>query len=132
MMLARLFGFFAILFGAFYLSEGVTWLLRFASGATSRDLFWSHYQIAVIVFDLVIGGGSMVAAVGMLFRMDWGRKTWLALMALTVFLHLLMTASNRAVGIGAKGAYGWVVLVVLLAIISWACLTRPTVKAGFR
>jgi hypothetical protein len=131
-VLARLFGLFAILFGAFYLSEGVTWLFRFASGATSRDLLWAHYQAAIIFFDCVIGSGSVSAGVGMLFRMDWGRKTWLAVLALTVFLHLLMTLANRAVGIDVSGSYGWVGMVVLAAVISWACLTRPTVKARFR
>ena len=131
-MLARLFGFFAILFGSFYLSEGVTWLLRFASGATSRDLFWSHYQTGVIIFDHVIGGGAVSAGVGMLFRRNWGRKTWLAVLALSVFLHLLMTFANRAVGIDVSRSYGWVGMVVLVAILSWALLTRPTVKARFR
>jgi len=131
-MLARLFGLFAILFGSFYLSEGVSWLLKFASGATSRDLFWAQYQSAVILFDLVIGGGSMLAGAGMLLRRQWGRKTWLALLALTVFLHLLMTLSNRAVGIDVTRSYGWVVMVLLTASISWALLTRPSVKARFR
>jgi uncharacterized membrane protein YkvI len=130
--LARIFGLFAILFGSFYLSEGVSWLLRFASGATSRDLFWAQYQSAVILFDLVIGGGSMLAGAGMLLRRQWGRKTWLALLALTVFLHFLMTLSNRAVGIDVSRSYGWLVMVLLTAIISWALLTRPTVKARFR
>lgn len=130
--MARIFGLFAILFGSFYLSEGVSWLLKFASGATSRDLFWAQYQSAVILFDLVIGGGSLLAGAGMLLRRQWGRKTWLALLALTVFLHLLMTLSNRAVGIDVSRSYGWLVMVLLTAIISWALLTRPSVKARFR
>ena len=130
--MARLFGLFAILFGSFYLSEGVSWLFRFASGATSRDLFWAHYQLAVIIFDLVIGGGSMLAGAGMLLRMQWGRKTWLALLVLTVFLHLVMTLANRAVGIDVSRSYGWKGMVVLVTIVSWALLTRPSVKARFR
>ena len=120
-MLASLFGFFAILFGSFYLSEGVTWLLRFVSGETSRDLFWANYQTAVIIFDLVIGGGSISAGAGMLFRMDWGRKVWLAVLTLTVFLHLLMTLANYTVGMDVSRSYGWVGMVVLVAILSWVC-----------
>lgn len=130
--MARVFGLFAILFGWFYLSEGVAWLLRFASGETSRDLFWAQYQTAVIVFDLVIGGGSLAAGAGLLLRREWGRKAWLALLALTVFLHLLMTLSNRAVGIDVSRSYGWAGMVVLAAVISWVSLTRPAVKARFR
>lgn len=131
-MLPRLFGLFAIVFGSFYLSEGASWLHRFASGATSRELFWAHYQIGVVVFDFFIGGGSAVAGVGMLFRMDWGRKAWLALLATTVALHLLMTLSNRAVGVDVRGSYGWLGVVVLSAVVSWAWLTRPGARARFR
>jgi hypothetical protein len=130
--LARLFGLFAILFGSFYLSEGASWLYRFASGSTSRELFWAHYQTAVIVFDFFIGGGSALAGVGMLLRRDWGRKAWLAMLALTAALHLLMTFSNRAVGIDVRRSYGWVVMVFVLAVVSWVWLTRAKARARFR
>ena len=131
-ILARVFGLFAILFGSFYLSEGASWLYRFASGSTSRELFWAHYQTAVIVFDLFIGGGSTLAGVGMLLRMDWGRKAWLALMALTVALHLLMTFANYAVGMNVRRSYGWVGMVFVSAVVSWAWLTRAKARARFR
>lgn len=128
----RLFGLLAIMFGSFYLSEGASWLYRFASGATSRDLFWAHYQTAVVVFDFFIGGGCVPAGVAMLFRMDWGRKVWLALVTTTVALHLLMTLANRAVGIDVRRSYGWVLMVVVLAVVSWVWLTRPGARARFR
>jgi hypothetical protein len=131
-MWARLFGLFAVLFGAFYLSEGVPWLLRFASGATRHDLFWSHFQTAVVVFDFAIGGGSVLAGVGMLLRREWGRKAWLALLALDLLLHLIMLPANRAAGFDVSKSYGWTGLVVLLAVVSWVFLTRPRVKARFR
>jgi hypothetical protein len=130
--LARLFGLLAILFGSFYLSEGASWLYRFASGSTSRELFWAHYQTTVIVFDFFIGGGSALAGVGMLLRRDWGRKAWLAMLALTVALHLLMTFSNRAVGIDVRRSYGWVGMVFVLASVSWVWLTRAKARARFR
>lgn len=70
-MLPRLFGLLAIMFGSFYLSEGATWLHRFASGATSRELFWAHYQTAVVVFDFFIDGGSATDG-GDSFHLKWG------------------------------------------------------------
>lgn len=130
--MARVFGLLAVMFGSFYLSEGASWLHRFASGATSRELFWAHYQTAVVVFDFFIGGGSALAGVGMLFRRDWGRKAWLALLAMAVALHLLMTLANRAVGIDVRRSYGWVTMVVVLAVVSWVWLTRPGARARFR
>ena len=130
--MARVFGLFAILFGSFYLSEGASWLHRFASGATSRELFWTHYQTAVILFDFIIGGGSAAAGVGMLLHRDWGRKAWLALLALAVTLHLLMTLVNYTVGIDVRRSYGWVGAVAVSAVVSWAWLTRPGARARFR
>ena len=130
--MARVFGLFAILFGSFYLSEGASWLRGFASGATSRELFWAHYQTAVVLFDLFIGGGSAAAGVGMLLRMDWARKTWLAVLALAVVLHLLMTLVNYAVGLDVKRSYGWVGVVFVSAVVSWVWLTRPGARARFR
>ncbi|MET0625749.1 MAG: hypothetical protein ABW250_22630 [Pyrinomonadaceae bacterium] len=130
--MARVFGLFAILFGSFYLSEGASWLHRFASGATSRELFWSHYQTAVIFFDFFIGGGSAAAGVGMILRMDWGRRAWLVLLATAVTLHLLMTLVNYAVGFDVRGSYGWVLMVVVSAVVSWVWLTRTGARARFR
>lgn len=131
-MLVRLAGLFAVLFGSFYLSEGAHWLSQFASGATRRDLFWSHYQTAVIFFDLFAGGGLVLAGVGMSFQREWGRRAWLAMLGATVFLHLLMTFANHAAGIELGHSRGWVAAVVLLSLASWALLTRPAARTRFR
>jgi hypothetical protein len=130
--LTRLSGLFAILFGSFYLSEGFSWLHRFASGATSRDLFWAHYQTAVILFDFFVGGCSILAGLGMLVHREWGRKTWLALLTFTLFLHFVMTLANHAAGIDVSRSYGWVGMVVVATLISWAYLTRPAARVHFR
>ena len=131
-MLGRLAGAFAVLFGMFYLAEGAGWLQRFASGATSRDLFWFHYQSAVILFDFVVGGGATLAGAGMLLRMDWGRKVWLGLLLLTVLLHGLLTFANLTAGINLSAPGGWVLMVVTVTLISWVLLTRPFARARFR
>src|SRR5829696_1499538 len=131
-VLARLFGLLAVMFGTFYLAEGVSWLRGLASGTTSRDLFWAHYQIAAIVFDFFVGGGSTVAGAGMLLRMDWGRKAWLAMLAVTLAFHFLVTLANRTIGFDVHRSYGWVGMVCVLAVVSWVILTRPGVRARFR
>ena len=131
-MLARLAGFFAVLFGAFYFAEGLSWLVRFASGATSRDLFWAHYQTAVVIFDLFSGGGLILAGAGMLLCREWGRKAWLAMLLMTVFLHFLMMLADHTAGFDVRKSYGWAGLAITVTLVSWALLTRPAARARFR
>ena len=131
-MSARLFGLLAIILGLAYAAEGLNWLLKFASGATDRSLFWAHYQVAVIGLDFFVGGASMLSGLGVILLREWGRKCWLALLPLTLFLHAVTMLSQRFAGIDASRAYGWVGLVFVVTLLSWAYLTRPRVRARFR
>lgn len=130
--MGRLFGLFAALFGLSYLSEGVTWLLKFANGATSREFVWAHYTLAGIVADLFVGGGALLAAAGMFFGRDWGRKTWLGVLVLTLLLHAVMLTLQHALGFSLRGPLSWAGIVLGIAIISWMYLTKASVRARFR
>lgn len=129
---ARLFGLLAIILGSLYVSEGAQWLLGFASGATDRSPFWVRYQIAVIALDFLIGWASIVSGFGVLLLREWGRMCWLVLLPLVLLLHASMTLAQLAAGIDVRRSYGWVGMMVLVTILSWAYLTRPRPKARFR
>jgi hypothetical protein len=129
---ARLFGLLAIILGLAYAVEGANWLLSLASGATDRSLLWAHYQVAVMGLDFFIGVASALSGLGVVLLREWGRKCWLALLPLTLFLHAVTMLSQRFAGIDARRVYGWVGMVFVVAVLSWAYLTRPRVKARFR
>jgi hypothetical protein len=129
---ARLFGLLAVLLGSSYVSEGAHWLLSFASGATDRSPFWFQYQLAVIVIDFFIGGAAILSGLGVALLREWGRKCWLALLPLTLLLHAVTMLAQHAAGIDVRRSYGWVGMVVLVSLLSWAYLTRPRAKARFR
>src|ERR1044071_2497987 len=128
-MTARLFGLLAILIGLSYASEGVNWLLHLASGTTDTSPFWFEYQVAVVVLDFFDGLAAMLSGVGLILLREWGRKCWLALLPLALLLHAVFMLAQRAAGVGARGAYGWVAMMVVVTALSWFYLTRPHVKA---
>lgn len=129
-MLIRLFGLFAILFGGAYLAEGVPWLYKFVLGQQSREQFLIEYQMAVIFFDISIGMAAIVIGVGLLFKKDWAREGWLGLLLFTLFGHLVVSAMAW-IGFGVSPFNYWQGMVVVLTIISWAYLTKESVKGGF-
>jgi hypothetical protein len=129
---ARLFGLVAIILGSSYLSEGVHWLLGFASGATGRSPFRVQYQTAVIALDLLIGAASILSGVGLVLLREWGRVCWLVTLSLTLLLHVVMMLAQLASGIDVRRSYVWVTMLVAVTILSWAYLTRRRPRARFR
>jgi len=129
---ARLLGLFAILLGLSYATEGARWMFGFASGATNRSLAWAQYQVAVVILDFFIGAASVLSGTGLILLREWGRKCWLALLPLTLFLHAGAMFAQQLAGMDVSRSYGWVGMVFALAVISWAYLTRPRVRARFR
>ena len=128
-MLIRLFGIFAILFGLPYLSQGVS-ALRVLSARFGLFLF--HYQLVVIVLDVLIGMASIVIGAGLFLRKEWARKAWLAFLIVLVLAHFHMTIIQILAGFPNMTAlYRWIAVVVVISIISWAYLTNRKVKAGF-
>jgi hypothetical protein len=130
-MLIRLFGVFAILFGGAYLAEGVPWLYKFVFGQQSREQFLIEYQMAVIFFDISIGMAALVIGIGLVLKKDWAREGWLGLLLFTLFGHLVVSAMAW-IGFGVSPFNYWQGMVVVLTIISWAYLTKESVKSGFK
>jgi len=114
------------------LSEGAHWLLVFASGATDRSPFWFQYQVTVVALDFFIGAASVLSGLGVVLLREWGRKCWLALLPLVLLMHAVFMLAQRAAGVDFRRSYVWVGMLVVVAVLSWAYLTRPRARARFR
>jgi hypothetical protein len=126
----RMLGIFAFLFGLPYLIQGLTLLLLVSPRRVGFLMF--QLQPAIIALDFVIGLASLVFGVGLFLHKEWARMAWLAFLLLTLFVHLNMTVLQLLAGFSQLEAlYRWIGLVILLAIISWAFLSKRTIKARF-
>jgi hypothetical protein len=126
----RLLALIAFLLGLAYLTQGVSRLVTFQSGRYSFLIL--QIQLAIIFYDLLIGGASIFIAVGLFFLKEWARKAWLVFLVLTLLVHFLMTATQFFAGYSALGAvYKWIGIVISISIISWVYLSKAPVKAGF-
>ena len=136
--MTRLFALFAFLFGLPYLTQGLYRLIAFdvsgliALNARQRNFFLLQIQLAIILFDLLIGGTSIFIGAGLFLRKEWARKAWLVFLALTVLVHFFMTGIQFFAGYSIRaGGYLWIGLVIFVSIISWAYLSKATIKARF-
>ena len=124
----RLFALFAIMFGLPYLAEGVERLMVFDSAQYGG--FILQLLLAIIIFDLMIGTGSIFIGAGLFFHKEWARKAWLMFLVFTTLVHFLMTILQVLAGARLAGLY-WIGMVVFVSIISWAYLSKARIKARF-
>jgi len=130
-LLIRLFALFAFLFGLAYLTDGVNVLITLAPRRYS--FFILQVELAIIFFDLLIGGASISIGVGLFFRKEWARKAWLVFLILTLLVHFFMTAVQFSTGysIAVARTCVWIGTVIFVSVISLAYLSKAPVKAGF-
>lgn len=129
-LVIKLFGLFAWLFGIAYSVEGVYTLLIALSRRYSFSI--TLLKLAVIIFDLLIGTGAMVIGVGLFFQKEWARKGWLIFLIFTLLVHFQMTIMQVLAGYSNLGGlYAWIGMVVMISLISWAYLSKPSIKARF-
>ena len=126
----RMLGIFAFLFGLPYLIQGLTMVLLVSPRRVGFLMF--QLQPAIIALDFVIGLASLVFGVGLFLHKEWARMGWLASLLLTLFVHLNMTVLQLLAGFSQMGAlYNWIGLVIFVTIISWAFLSKRSIKAHF-
>ena len=137
-LLTRLFALFAFLFGLPYLTQGlyrliafdVSGLIAFDSG--QRNFFLLQIQLAIILFDLLIGGASIFIGAGLFFRKEWARKAWLIFVIITLLVGLHLTAMQFFAGYsGLARVYGWIGLLIFVSTISLVYLSKAPIKARF-
>ena len=123
MRFVRLLGVAIIIYGLSYMRHAVTQMYMFFNDARTAEL--SRY----ILLNLNIGMVTFVLGIGLLLAKERARITWLmssiALLAIHTTVLFLPRESNFLMPILNF------VLIVLLSLISWLKLTRPSVKELF-
>jgi hypothetical protein len=128
----RMFGIFAFLFGLPYLIQGVTMLVLVFPRGGRLDSIRFQLLVSTIALDLVLGLAPPFIGVGLFLYKEWARKSWLAYLLLTLFVHLHMTVLQFLVRRTHMVAlYKWIAVVVFVSILSWAYLSRASTKAYF-
>lgn len=126
----RMLGVFAFLFGLPYLIQAVGLLTR--SSSVRSELILFHLLLAIITLDVVLSMAAIVIGVGLFLHKEWARKTWLVYLVLLLFVHFNMTVIQLLGGFSRMTAlYKWIAVVVVVTIISWAFLLKPSIKAHF-
>jgi hypothetical protein len=119
-----------LLFGLPYIIQGIN--LSIALDAERYSFFMTQMQLAFIGLDFLVGGGSLFIGTGLFFQKEWARKAWLVFLVLTPLAHFFVIVLLADAGHPAGAAlYKWIGVVVLVSIISWAYLSKDSVKARF-
>ena len=130
-MVIRMLGVFACLFGLPYLIQAVGLLTR--SSSVRSELILFHLVLAIISLDVVLSISAIVIGVGLFLHKEWARIVWLAFLLLLLLVHFNMTVMLLIGGSSRMTAlYMWIALVVLVSIISWAFLSKASIKARFQ
>ena len=125
----RMLGVFAFLFGLPYLIQALGLIGRFP---LRIDRFLFHLRLAIITLDLALSMAAMVIGVGLFLHKEWARKAWLAYLVLLLFVHFNMTVIQLFAGFsGMTALYKWIAVVVVVTIISWAFLLKPSIRVHF-
>jgi hypothetical protein len=127
----RMLGVFASLFGLTYLIEAVELLLARFDVRSNRFVF--HLLVATITLDFIISIAAIVIGVGLFLHKEWARKAWLVFLLLLLFVHINMTVIQLLAGSSRIAALDkWIVIVVLVSVVSWAFLSKASIKARFQ
>jgi len=126
----RMLGVFGCFFGLPYLIQAVGLLTR--SPSVRSELILFHLLLAIITLDVVLSMAAIVIGVGLFLHKEWARKTWLVYLILLLLVHFNMTVILLLGGYSRMAAlYKWIAVVVVVSIISWAFLLKPSIKARF-
>ena len=123
MRFVRLLGVTIIIYGLSYMRHVVTQLYLFFVDIPNPE--FSRY----ILVNMNIGMATFILGIGLLLAKEWARISWLmssiALLAVHTTIIFLPPGPNFVMPILN------LVLIVLLSLISWWKLTRPSVKELF-
>jgi hypothetical protein len=130
--LIRAFGLLAFFLGVPYLVQGATALMVLLSASRFR-LGPVLFQLAIIIFDALIGLGALVIGVGLFLVREWARKAWLVFLIVTLLIHLFMTILQILIGATNMGwLYRWISVMVFITLLSFFYLSQESTKAKFR
>ena len=123
----RVFGIFASLIGVPYLLQARDMLF---AGLPASSLFTPPLQLAILTLDFALGMSAIIIAMGLFLHKEWARQTWLTYLLLLLFVHFNMKViyllAGRTVGLNR-----WIAIVVFVTVVSWAFLSRASIKARF-
>ena len=125
-MLTRMFGLFGLVFGLAYLNDGVIFsaavIHAYRHRLLERFLIFSSF----ISLDFFFGTALLVAAFGLLFATEWGRKLWLMVLPALVITHLIIILFGEIIERPLTNFYlVWTAMVGLLTVMSWWKLSQP-------
>lgn len=123
----RVFGIFASLIGVPYLIQARDMLI---AGLPASSLFIPPLQLAILTLDFVLGMSAIIIAMGLFLHKEWARQTWLTYLLLLLFVHFNMTVIYLLAGRRAA-LNRWIVVVVFVTVVSWAFLSKASIKARF-
>ena len=126
----RMLGVFACFFGLPYLIQAVGLMTR--SSSLRSELILFHLVLAIITVDVVLSMAAIVIGVGLFLHKEWARKTWLVYLVLLLFVDFNMTVIQLLGGYSRMTAlYTWIAVALVVTIISWAFLLKPSIRAHF-
>ena len=130
--LIRAFGLLAFFLGVPYLVQGASVLMVLLSASRFR-LGPVLFQIAILIFDALIGVGALVIGVGLFLVKEWARKAWLIFLIVTLLIHLFMTILQILIaGTHMGWLYRWMSVMVFITLLSFFYLSKASTKAKFR
>ena len=126
MRLIRLLGVVVIFYSMSYLLHALMQVVSSAQNPGRTELF------KYIPINLLIATVTFIIGIGLLLLKEWARTAWLVTGILLLLLHALLLRLFYASGEDISNQLLNMVMIVLLVLISWMNLTKPSVKKYFR
>ena len=126
MRLIRMMGALIIFYGLSYLVQGLAQLLSFLR-------YDDHGALVKYIFiNLVIAFSTMTIGVGLMLVKVWARMAWLIGVSVLLMIHVFFLLLFVVQGSRLNQQMVNVGLIIPLALISWACLTKSSSRAHFK
>ena len=126
MRLIRLLGVVVLFYSMSYLLHALMQVTSSALNPGRTELF------KYIPINLVIGAVTFIIGVGLLLLKEWARTAWLVTGIALLLLHAVLLRLFYASGQDLTNQLLNIVMIVLLVLISWMNLTKPSIKQHFR
>ena len=126
MRLIRMMGALIIFYGLSYLVQGLAQLASFLRYDDRGAL------VKYIFINLVIAFSTMTIGVGLMLVKEWARMAWLIGVSVLLMIHVFFLLLFVVQGSRLNQQMVNVGLIIPLALISWACLTKPSYRAHFK
>ena len=126
MRLIRMMGALIIFYGLSYLVQGLAQLASFLRYDDRGAL------VKYIFINLVIAFSTMTIGVGLMLVKEWARMAWLIGVSVLLMIHVFFLLLFVVQGSRLNQQMVNVGLIIPLALISWACLTKSSSRTHFK